>query len=595
MTATVTDLFCGAGGSSLGAELAGAQLVMAANHWQTAIDVHQAHFPDAGHDCADISQADPRRYPRTDILLASPECTNHSQARGVSRKRQDPSLFDSADLSAERSRATMWDVVRFAEQMHYAAVVVENVVEATKWVLWPAWYQAMQSLGYRATILSHNSMHHGVPQSRDRIYVVWVRDGLRPNLELEHTAWCSRCDRARPVRQAWKQGRRVGRYRQQWTWSCTTCGATCEPATEAAATIIDWALDCPRIGDRARPLAPATRARILAGLERYGWTAITTSGAGNVHERTPGNRARSVDEPLATQQTTATSALATPPGFLVGTNRTTHGHRLHPLDAPHPVVCASDDRLSLVVAMRGTDRSHVESAAQPVDRPLRTVFGERSPRRPCGPELRQPWWQPWSTRHTGLGAGADRHHPARDGAADAQQHGLRTWRDVHACRATGAVDDHEGPPVAARALQPHSERPARRAADTHHDDARPRRPRRPRNDRRRLRVQDVGAVRGRRGDGVPARLHPARSPEEGPGEARRQRRDAAGDDVDRRPAPASPRGRGMNAGPVIVLIVIVCLGPILAVGIFPGLHEYLRRHDPSCDDTATTEAGDAGA
>lgn len=62
MTATITDLFCGAGGSSLGAEAAGGTLVMAANHWQMAIDVHQANFPDAGHDCADISQADPRRY-----------------------------------------------------------------------------------------------------------------------------------------------------------------------------------------------------------------------------------------------------------------------------------------------------------------------------------------------------------------------------------------------------------------------------------------------------------------------------------------------------------------------------------------------------
>lgn len=61
MTVTVTDLFCGAGGSSLGATAAGARLVMAANHWQTAIDVHQSHFPDAAHDCADISQAVPMR------------------------------------------------------------------------------------------------------------------------------------------------------------------------------------------------------------------------------------------------------------------------------------------------------------------------------------------------------------------------------------------------------------------------------------------------------------------------------------------------------------------------------------------------------
>lgn len=365
MTATVTDLFCGAGGSSLGARFAGAELVMAANHWQTAIDVHQAHFPDAGHDCADISQADPRRYPRTDILLASPECTNHSQARGVSRKRQDPTLWDAPDPAAERSRATMWDVVRFAEQMHYAAIVVENVVEATKWVLWPAWWSAVTALGYQGRVLSHNSMHHGVPQSRDRIYVVFTKPGLTPDLELELAAHCPRCDLTRPVRQAWKNGRTVGRYRQQWIWSCTTCGAVCEPATEPAASIIDWTLDCPRIGDRKRPLAKNTRARILAGLQRYGWAPITTSGAGNTHERTPGNRARSIDDPIATQQTTATSALATPPGFLAGTNRTAHGHRLHGLDEPHPTVCASDDRLSLVVPLRRNGHARHTSAPVP--------------------------------------------------------------------------------------------------------------------------------------------------------------------------------------------------------------------------------------
>lgn len=132
---TVTDLFCGAGGSSLGARAAGFRVEMAANHWATAVEVHQQHFPEARHDCADISQADPRRYARTDVLLASPECTNHSQARGVSRRRQDPTLWDAPDPKAERSRATMWDVPRFAEQMRYAAVVVENVVEATKWVM----------------------------------------------------------------------------------------------------------------------------------------------------------------------------------------------------------------------------------------------------------------------------------------------------------------------------------------------------------------------------------------------------------------------------------------------------------------------------
>lgn len=368
MSITVTDLFCGAGGSSLGAEAAGLELVMAANHWSTAIEVHQANFPNAGHDCADISQADPRRYPRTDILLASPECTNHSQARGVSRKRQDPTLWDAPDPAAERSRATMWDVPRFAEQLRYDAIVVENVVEATKWVMWPAWWQAMELLGYRGQVLSHNSMHHGVAQSRDRIYVVWARAGLDVDLEMEHEAWCPRCDTVTVVRQAWKNGRTVGRYRQQWEWRCTSCHTACEPQTLGAETIIDWTLDTPRIGDRSRPLAAATRARILAGLQRYGWAPITTTGAGNVHERTPGNRARPLTDPLPVQQTTATTAMATPPGFLY---QSAHGGRVVDLDRPHPTVTASDDRHALVVPLR----SHMHASAVTDTLPTVTAGG----------------------------------------------------------------------------------------------------------------------------------------------------------------------------------------------------------------------------
>jgi DNA (cytosine-5)-methyltransferase 1 len=364
MTLTATDLFAGAGGSSIGAEgVPGVRLAYAANHWPVAVDVHQSHFPDAGHDCADISQADPRRYPRTDILLASPECTNHSQARGVSRRKQDPSLWDAPDPSAERSRSTMWDVPRFIEQNGYAAGVVENVVEVTKWVGWNAWRTYMTDLGCELEILSLNSMHFGVPQSRDRVFIAWWRKGLRVDLTRESTAWCSRCEGIGPCRQAWKNGRRVGRYRQQWVWVCSTCGTTCDPDARPAADIIDWTLPCPRIGDRSRPLAAATRARILAGLQRYGWAPVITAGAGNVYETTPGNRAHGLDEPLPVQQTTATHALATPPGAF-GIN-TAHGGRLHDLTDPYPTVCASDDRLSLVVPLRRNGRPWPTSGPLP--------------------------------------------------------------------------------------------------------------------------------------------------------------------------------------------------------------------------------------
>ncbi len=94
----------------------------------------RAEPPGVDHDIADLSQVDPRRYPRTKILWASPSCTNHTQAKGVARALQvdEWNPYDGRPLpkeAAERSRATMWDVPRFAEFHRYAAVIVENVVE----------------------------------------------------------------------------------------------------------------------------------------------------------------------------------------------------------------------------------------------------------------------------------------------------------------------------------------------------------------------------------------------------------------------------------------------------------------------------------
>jgi DNA (cytosine-5)-methyltransferase 1 len=275
---TITDLFCGAGGSGLGAAAAGYRLVMAANHWQQAILTHAANFPDTEHDCADVSQVDPRRYRTTDVLWASPECTNHSQAKGKARRGDgQPDLFGETlpDAAAERSRATMWDVPRFAEQHAYRAIVVENVVEAARWVLFPAWLHAMDCLGYDHQVVSLNSMHAPAitapraPQSRDRLYVCFWRKGQpRPDVAPRPAAWCAQCGVDVAAVQAWKPGRAIGRYRQQYLYVCGR-GHVVEPYAVPAAAAIDWSMPGTRIGDRTKPLSAKTLARIEAGLRKF--------------------------------------------------------------------------------------------------------------------------------------------------------------------------------------------------------------------------------------------------------------------------------------------------------------------------------------
>ena len=302
---TLTDLFCGAGGSSTGAEqVPGVEVVMAVNHWRLAVATHAANHPGTAHDCADISQVDPRRYPSTDLLWASPECTNHSIARGVSRRRQAEArrtdllgLLETAGPggdAATRSRATMWDVVRFAEHHAYRAIVVENVVEAASWVLFPAWRSALMALGYETRLICLNSMHAAsgglpAPQSRDRLYVVaWRRGDTAPDLEpvIRPWAWCETHGWVQALQAFKNPARRVGRYRAQYANRCpqTSCrNRVVEPPTLPAASIIDWTDPGTRIGDRERPLAPRTLDRIRAGIRRYwggDWEPLSPAGQG---------------------------------------------------------------------------------------------------------------------------------------------------------------------------------------------------------------------------------------------------------------------------------------------------------------------------
>ena len=363
MTLTLTDLFCGAGGSASGAELVdGVRTAIAANHWDKAIRTHEHNLPHAAHDCADISQIDPRRYPATDLLWASPECTNHSQAKGVRQADKIPDLFGEIlpDEAAERSRATMWDVVRFVEAKWLAArpskaFVVENVVEVVKWIPYTAWRSALEGYAYCLHTVYLNSMfaqgggdEDGACQSRDRCYILGHLKsfGRCPDLRrwTRPQATCERCGRTQTPIQAWKNPNlRWGRYGAQYVWRCpsTACrGNRVYPRVLAAATAIDWDLAGVRIGDRKKPLAVKTMDRIEQGLARYARPMMVPAGG------TWRTGAVPVDAPMPTRTTRETDALAMPALT----------------DALTPLIVALEGRATV---------SHI----RPVNRPLRAQTG----------------------------------------------------------------------------------------------------------------------------------------------------------------------------------------------------------------------------
>lgn len=326
---TVTDQFCGAGGSSQGVRRlaqrnkGGLEVKLALNHWKLAIETHNTNFPDTLHDCTDISACDPRRYHSTDILITSPECTNHSLAKGVKIVQKQMDLFASGaqDAAAERSRATMWDVCRFAEYHQYNAIIVENVVDARKWVMFDSWLHAMYALGYQHRCVYLNSMHcHPTPQSRDRMYIVfWKKGNKAPQLDYTPAAHCPQCGKDVRAVQTWKNtDKRYGKYRQQYVYCCPAHGIQVEPYYYASFNCIDWSDRGTRIGDREKPLSPNTTKRVNHGLGKYEDQPLIIHSAYWSEAR---GVTRSAFEPCFTHTTVPSQAIVCP--FIVNDQHST--------------------------------------------------------------------------------------------------------------------------------------------------------------------------------------------------------------------------------------------------------------------------------
>jgi DNA (cytosine-5)-methyltransferase 1 len=167
------DLFAGLGGWSTAARSLGIRVAWAANHWPAAVAQHARNHPDTVHACQDLHQTDWRTVPRHDLLLASPACQGHSKARGAEKPHHDA------------LRSTAWAVVSAAEHHRPELVLVENVPEMRDWILYPAWRLAMSALGYGVTEVIADAADHGVPQNRERLFVVCRRGITAPRVTMK--------------------------------------------------------------------------------------------------------------------------------------------------------------------------------------------------------------------------------------------------------------------------------------------------------------------------------------------------------------------------------------------------------------------------
>lgn len=120
----VIDLFAGGGGASTGIEQAiGRHVDVAVNHDADAIGMHEINHPQTRHYRADVWEVDPLavvKGQQVGLLHASPDCTDHSQAKGGQPR-------------STKIRALAWVVHRWAGKVRPDVITLENVEQMLQW------------------------------------------------------------------------------------------------------------------------------------------------------------------------------------------------------------------------------------------------------------------------------------------------------------------------------------------------------------------------------------------------------------------------------------------------------------------------------
>ena len=265
----VDEFACGGGVSEAIEQAIGRHVDIAVNHDHDACSMHEANHPQTLHYPRDVFSVCPRQVTRgrpVGLLHMSPDCTDHSQARGGQPR-------------SKALRGLAWIGVRWAGQVHPRIITLENVKQILQWgpliakrdkatgrVMridgtvaepgvhvpveqqhlvpdpkkqgrsWLRFVAALRSAGYDVDWKVLCAADYGTPTTRTRLFMV------------------ARCDGAPIVWPEPTHFKNPAKGQQKW---------------RAAAECIDWSIQGKSIFDRPKPLADATLRRVAHGMKRY--------------------------------------------------------------------------------------------------------------------------------------------------------------------------------------------------------------------------------------------------------------------------------------------------------------------------------------
>ena len=190
---TYISFFAGGGGSSAGYKLAGGDCRFVNEFQQVAVDTYLANWPDTPHICGDIKNVTGQqimemtglKVGELDILDGSPPCPPFSMS-GTKQKGWNQEKV-AYGMKQQNIEDLTWEMIRITGEMKPKVVVCENVkgltMDYAKQHL-DRMVKDFEAEGYTTTYKVMNGIHFGVPQKRQRVFIVSVRNDVLDDIGM---------------------------------------------------------------------------------------------------------------------------------------------------------------------------------------------------------------------------------------------------------------------------------------------------------------------------------------------------------------------------------------------------------------------------
>ena len=190
---TYISFFAGGGGSSAGYKLAGGDCRFVNEFQQVAVDTYLANWPGTPHICGDIKNVTGQqimemtglKVGELDILDGSPPCPPFSMS-GTKQKGWNKEKV-AYGMKQQNIEDLTWEMIRITSEMKPKVVICENVkgltMDYAKSHL-DRMCADFEKEGYTTTYKVLNGIHFGVPQKRQRVFIVSVRNDVMDDIGM---------------------------------------------------------------------------------------------------------------------------------------------------------------------------------------------------------------------------------------------------------------------------------------------------------------------------------------------------------------------------------------------------------------------------